>query len=102
MLGDPEVENLPSSVADHEPDVQQTKLNGGHIARCILHGITAYCETESSSGSGLPSVVDRSSVERKSPMIPGRTDIENRQGVLRNQFIIDGEFFDLLAMGIDV
>jgi hypothetical protein len=35
-------------------------------------------------------------------MIPGRTDIENRQGVLRNQFIIDGEFFDLLAMGIDV
>ncbi len=29
MGGDSEVENLPSSVADHEPDVKQMKLNGG-------------------------------------------------------------------------
>jgi hypothetical protein len=31
-----------------------------------------------------------------------RTDRFVKEGVLRNQFIIDGEVFDLLAMGIDV
>jgi len=56
-----------------------TSLNRGHIGRCILHGITAQYETESLSGSGLPSVVDRSSAERKRSMIPRWTDIENRQ-----------------------
>jgi hypothetical protein len=29
MGGDPEVEDLPSSVADHKPDVQQAEPNGG-------------------------------------------------------------------------
>ena len=58
-----------------------TSLNRGLIARCILHGITAHCETESSSRSGLPSVVDRSSAERKSSMISERTGSENRQAV---------------------
>jgi len=56
-----------------------TNLSSGHIARCILHGITAYCETDSSSGSGLPSVVDRSSAEGKSSMNPRQTVFENPQ-----------------------
>jgi hypothetical protein len=56
-----------------------TSLNRGHIARCILHGINAQCETESLFGSGLPSVVDRPSAGRKSSMISRRTGFENRQ-----------------------
>jgi hypothetical protein len=56
-----------------------TNLSSGHMARCILHGITGCCETDSSSGFGLPSVVDPSSAERKSSTVPGRTDIENPQ-----------------------
>jgi hypothetical protein len=44
-----------------------------------LHGITGYCETDSSSGFGLSSSADPSSAERKSSTVPGRTDIENRQ-----------------------
>ena len=52
-------------------------MSSSRIARCILYGITAHCETESSPGSGLPSAVDRPSAERKSSVIPRRTDIEN-------------------------
>ena len=33
-------------------------LSSGRIARCILHGITAHRETESSSRSGLQFTVD--------------------------------------------
>jgi hypothetical protein len=41
--------------------------------------ITAQYETDSSLGSELPSSVDQSIAERKTSMISGRTDIENRQ-----------------------
>jgi hypothetical protein len=54
-------------------------LSSGHIGRCILHGMTAYCETDFSSEFGLPSSADPSSAERKSSTVPGRTDIENPQ-----------------------
>ena len=56
-----------------------TNLSSGHIARCILHGITGQCEADSSSGSGLLSVVDRSRAAREYSMTPGRTDCENGQ-----------------------
>jgi hypothetical protein len=56
-----------------------TNFSRGDIARSILHGVTNQYETESSSRSGLQSVVDRSSAERKNSMISARTDIENRQ-----------------------
>jgi len=35
-----------------------TNLSSGHIARCILHGVTAQYETDSSSGFGLRFAVD--------------------------------------------
>jgi hypothetical protein len=56
-------------------------LSSGHIARCILHRITAQCETDSSSGFGLLPVVDRSTGGSEYSMIPGRTDCENGQRV---------------------
>jgi hypothetical protein len=56
-----------------------TNLSSGHIARCILHGITGHCETDSSSGSGLPWVVDRLRAATEYSMIPRRTDCENPQ-----------------------
>ncbi len=67
-----------------KPGTQRRKivvsLSSYHITRCILHEITARHETESSSGFGLPFVVDRSSAERKSSMTTGRTGFENPQG----------------------
>ncbi len=47
--------------------------------RCILHGVTAQYETDSSAGLGLSSVVDLSSTERKSSINPRRTEFENTQ-----------------------
>jgi len=61
-----------------------TKLSSDNIVRCILHGFAAQYETDSSSVSGIPSIVDRSSAGKKHSMIPGRTDFENRQRSLRN------------------
>ncbi len=54
-------------------------LSRCHIARRILHGVTAQYETDSSAGSGLSSGVDLSSTERKCSISLWRTEFENTQ-----------------------
>ena len=50
-----------------------------HVCSLYSFGGPALYETDSSLGSELPSSVDQSIAERKTSMISGRTDIENRQ-----------------------
>ncbi len=54
-------------------------LSRCHIARRILHWPDVNCETQSWFRFGLSSLVDPSTSEGKSPMIPERSGFENTQ-----------------------